>query len=302
MKILNKGGVWKNAEDEILKAAVMKYGFNQWPRIASLMKYKSASQCKARWYGWLDPKINKSEWSREEDERLLHLIRLFPTQWLTIAPIIGRTPVQSFERYDSLTKMADGIESSTQMSNSFAFKKEEIEMIPECKPPRPDAVDADEEEEMLAEARARLANTRGKKAKRKLREKQMEEARRLAKTQKKRELKAAGIELAPKWTSTRSINYNKEVPFEKEPITGLYDTSNEKKSTKVIRDNFRPTSVKEIEGLKRREVEMALRKEDVKRERLATEKDINSINSQTLHIMELKMNPLINGIINQITI
>jgi pre-mRNA-splicing factor CDC5/CEF1 len=46
---------------------------------------------------------------------------------------------------------------------------------------------------MLSEARARLANTQGKKAKRKAREKQLEEARRLAVLQKKRELKAAGI-------------------------------------------------------------------------------------------------------------
>ena len=44
------GGVWKNTEDEILKAAVMKYGKNQWARIASLMVRKSAKQCKARWY------------------------------------------------------------------------------------------------------------------------------------------------------------------------------------------------------------------------------------------------------------
>ena len=49
------------------------------------------------------------------------------------------------------------------------------------------------EKEMLAEARARLANTQGKKAKRKAREKQMEEARRLASLQKRRELRAAGI-------------------------------------------------------------------------------------------------------------
>ena len=49
------------------------------------------------------------------------------------------------------------------------------------------------EKEMLAEARARLANTQGKKAKRKAREKQMEEARRLASVQKRRELRAAGI-------------------------------------------------------------------------------------------------------------
>lgn len=51
------------------------------------------------------------------------------------------------------------------------------------------------EKEMLSEARARLANTQGKKAKRKARERQLEEARRLAVLQKKRELKAAGIML-----------------------------------------------------------------------------------------------------------
>ena len=55
---------------------------------------------------------------------------------------------------------------------------------PSCRP---------SEKEMLAEARARLANTQGKKAKRKAREKQMEEARRLASMQKRRELLAAGI-------------------------------------------------------------------------------------------------------------
>ena len=71
----------------------------------------------------------------------------------------------------------------------------EIDPNPESKPARPDPVDMDEDEkEMLAEARARLANTKGKKAKRKAREKQLEEARRLATLQKKRELKAAGIE------------------------------------------------------------------------------------------------------------
>ena len=53
--------------------------------------------------------------------------------------------------------------------------------------------DRQTEKEMLSEARARLANTQGKKAKRKARERQLEEARRLAVLQKKRELKAAGI-------------------------------------------------------------------------------------------------------------
>lgn len=47
------GGVWKNSEDEILKAAVMKYGKNQWARISSLLVRKSASQCKARWWDFV---------------------------------------------------------------------------------------------------------------------------------------------------------------------------------------------------------------------------------------------------------
>jgi pre-mRNA-splicing factor CDC5/CEF1 len=97
MRIMIKGGVWKNTEDEILKAAVMKYGKNQWARISSLLVRKSAKQCKARWYEWLDPSIKKTEWTREEDEKLLHLAKLMPTQWRTIAPIVGRTPAQCLE-------------------------------------------------------------------------------------------------------------------------------------------------------------------------------------------------------------
>ena len=62
-----KGGVWKNTEDEILKAAVMKYGLNQWARISSLLPRKSAKQCKIRWYEWLDPSLKKIQWSHDED-------------------------------------------------------------------------------------------------------------------------------------------------------------------------------------------------------------------------------------------
>lgn len=84
----------------------------------------------------------------------------------------------------------------------------------------------DEDElEMLSEARARLANTQGKKAKRKAREKQLEEARRLASLQKRRELRAAGISVRAKRRKKRGVDYNAEIPFEKRPAPGFYDTS-----------------------------------------------------------------------------
>lgn len=81
---------------------VPRYGLNQWARISSLLVRKSAKQCKARWYEWLDPAIKKTEWTREEDEKLLHLAKLMPTQWRTIAPIVGRTPAQCLDRYEKL--------------------------------------------------------------------------------------------------------------------------------------------------------------------------------------------------------
>ena len=54
-----KGGAWKNSEDEILKAAVMKYGKTEWARVASLLP-------------------------REEDEKLMHLAKVLSGQWRTI--------------------------------------------------------------------------------------------------------------------------------------------------------------------------------------------------------------------------
>jgi pre-mRNA-splicing factor CDC5/CEF1 len=178
----------------------MKYGKNQWARISSLLVRKSAKQCKARWYEWLDPSIKKTEWSKEEDEKLLHLAKLMPTQWRTIAPIVGRTPSQCLDRYHKLLDDAEQKEehltgdAGPSADDVRKLRPGEIDPDPETKPARPDPIDMDEDEkEMLSEARARLANTQGKKAKRKAREKQLEEARRLASLQKRRELKAAGI-------------------------------------------------------------------------------------------------------------
>ena len=182
-----RGGVWKNTEDEILKAAIMKYGKTEWARVASLLPKKSAKQCKARWQEWLDPSIKKTEWTRQEDEKLLHLAKLMPTQWRTIAPMVGRTAMQCLQRYEQLLEAAAAGGSvygggdnnnNSSISNIKRLRPGEIDPAPETKPARPDAIDMDEDEkEMLSEAKARLANTTGRKAKRKAREKQLLEAR-----------------------------------------------------------------------------------------------------------------------------
>ena len=101
-----RDGVWKNSEDEILKAAVMKYGTQQWARISSLLTRKTPKQCKARWFEWLDPSIKKLDWSSNEDAQLLQLVKIMPSQWRSIGPIIGRTAAQCFDRYNQLVQLA----------------------------------------------------------------------------------------------------------------------------------------------------------------------------------------------------
>ena len=245
VRIAIKGGVWKNSEDEILKAAIMKYGLNNWSRVASLLPRKTAKQvgaqtlvrcsvgttmrrihlyiecanpcsrgecrrdgqrrsrqprdarqermvhgvlfircfalrclsrttrrsrhiamqAKARWYEWLDPSIKKTEWTRDEEERLLHLAKLMPAQWRTIAPMVGRTPSQCLEHYEKLLDAAQAAAAGGKpldpRDDPRRLRPGEIDPAPETKPARPDPVDMDEDEkEMLSEARARLANTK----------------------------------------------------------------------------------------------------------------------------------------------
>ena len=150
-RVMIKGGVWRNTEDEIMKAAVMKYDkillltiiFLTFTSISpphpspgtartsgagsppcSTGRAPSSARCpalfilinlyilfahlilsnpQARWFEWLDPSIKKTEWAKEEDEKLLHLAKLMPTQWRTIAPIVGRTAAQCLERWDTWT-------------------------------------------------------------------------------------------------------------------------------------------------------------------------------------------------------
>ena len=289
MRIQIKGGVWKNTEDEILKAAVMKYGKNQWPRISSLLNRKSAKQCKARWYEWLDPSIKKTEWTREEDEKLLHLAKLMPTQWRTIAPVVGRTPSQCLTRYEKLLDAACAKDDAYDAADDpRRLRPGEIDPNPETKPAKPDAVDMDEDEkEMLAEARARLANTKGKKAKRKAREKQLEEARRLAELQKKRELKAAGIAHVRRAKRVRGVDYNAEIAFERKPDAVMYDTREEDdayakaQSSKV----FKPVTVAELEGKKSaKQLDEEMKKRELAKQKMHERRDMPGAVEQALKV------------------
>jgi pre-mRNA-splicing factor CDC5/CEF1 len=281
-KVHLKGGQWTNVEDEILKAAVMKYGKNQWARISSLLVRKTPKQCKARWTEWLDPMVRKTEWSREEEEKLLHLAKVMPQQWRTIAPIVGRTASQCLEHYEHLLEQVantDTGDTGPSLAELKQPREGERDAAPETRSSRPDPVDMEEDEkEMLAEARARLANTQGKKAKRKARLRMLEEAKRETNAKKEEDLAAAGITTTTirknKRRSKRApMDYNMEIPFEMQPAPGLHNVDAELEGD-VVRRAEQDQLQREQRLKKRRELtktrellELEARKQDVARDR-----------------------------------
>lgn len=266
MRYLMKGGYWKNSEDEILKAAIMKYGLNQWARIASLMSRKSVKQCKSRWYEWIDPSIKKTDWTREEEERLLHLARLFPAQWRTIAPMLSRTPQMCIEHYERLLDMTMG-RTYDDDNDPRKLLPGEIDALAEHRPARADPVDMDDDErEMIAEARVRIANRKGKKEKRKARERTLEEARRLATIQKFRELRNAGVDFVIERKDKKKVklfSYGSEIPMERLPFeVGNRITEDELARANKSDVNVTNLSIAELEGQRREDSELKKRQED----------------------------------------
>lgn len=225
-----KGGVWSNLEDQILKAAVSKYGTHQWSKIASLLQKKSSRQCEIRWNEYLKPSLDFSQFSKDEDVKLLNLARKLPNQWRTISSLLNRPAQTCIERYNKLLLGVVGDDADIKKEDNV-LKPGDINPHTDTQVALPDKEELDDDErEMLAEAKVRLLATQGKKATRKIRERMLEESKRIAQLQKRREMKQAGISSGIKKSRKRyasEIDYNADIPYEQEPLPGIYDTSKE---------------------------------------------------------------------------
>nr|AIT52209.1 MYB family protein [Jatropha curcas] len=85
-------GHWRPAEDEKLKELVERYGPHNWNAIAEKLQGRSGKSCRLRWFNQLDPRINRSPFTEEEEERLLASHRVHGNRWAVIARLFpGRT-------------------------------------------------------------------------------------------------------------------------------------------------------------------------------------------------------------------
>ncbi|GBG24395.1 Transcription factor MYB3R-3 [Hondaea fermentalgiana] len=65
---------WSADEDELLRAAVSRFGARHWKTIAAYVPSRSHTQCLQRWNKVLKPGLLKGPWSPEEDHLLRRLV------------------------------------------------------------------------------------------------------------------------------------------------------------------------------------------------------------------------------------
>ncbi|OHS94547.1 Myb-like DNA-binding domain containing protein [Tritrichomonas foetus] len=98
---------WTREEDDRLREATQIMGTTRWQEIAKYVgNGRNQSQCSQRWQRVLDPKIKKTNWTEEEDQKLLSLVEAHGLQrWMRISAEFGnRSDVQCRYRYYKLQK------------------------------------------------------------------------------------------------------------------------------------------------------------------------------------------------------
>uniref|UniRef100_A0A7N0SX86 Uncharacterized protein n=1 Tax=Kalanchoe fedtschenkoi TaxID=63787 RepID=A0A7N0SX86_KALFE len=91
-KICRSRGHWRPAEDAKLKKLVDQFGSQNWNLMAEHFPGRSGKSCRLRWFNQLDPKINKTPFSDEEEEKLLKSHTLYGNKWAMISKMFpGRT-------------------------------------------------------------------------------------------------------------------------------------------------------------------------------------------------------------------
>ncbi|XP_021924975.1 myb-related protein A isoform X2 [Zootermopsis nevadensis] len=98
-KSINKGR-WSKNEDGQLKLLVEEYN-ERWDLISRHFPDRSDMQCQQRWQKVVNPELVKGPWTKEEDEKVVELVKRYgPKKWTLIARHLkGRIGKQCRERW-----------------------------------------------------------------------------------------------------------------------------------------------------------------------------------------------------------
>ncbi|KAJ9145088.1 hypothetical protein NKR23_g5642 [Pleurostoma richardsiae] len=98
-------GRWSAAEDGRLRDAVVRHG-TRWTAVAGEVGTRNGEQCAKRWNDNLNPALDHSTWSADEDRNLLSIVAIHGHNWKLIAEkfLQRRAPLSIKNRYALLMR------------------------------------------------------------------------------------------------------------------------------------------------------------------------------------------------------
>ena len=134
-----KTRTWTNMEDIRLLKAIHKLGLENWNEVSQFVgNGRTRSQCSQRWIRVLDPRISKSNWTKEEEAKLVELVLLYGEKsWAKVSSKMGnRSDVQCRYRFQQIPKSqilqyqkepsAESTSSSNDETSSKTLSKQAI--------------------------------------------------------------------------------------------------------------------------------------------------------------------------------
>ncbi|KAG7089026.1 hypothetical protein E1B28_010737 [Marasmius oreades] len=121
-----KGG-WSPDEDERLVKAIEKYG-TRWSMVASLVQTRNSDQCAKRWTDTLNPTIDRTSWTPEQDGLLVNAVNEHGKLWTKIVKTYfpGRTGLSAKNRYNSITRFNRDSSRTRRRPSSVRRKSESV--------------------------------------------------------------------------------------------------------------------------------------------------------------------------------